>query len=72
MSRACQLMSVSWETYFRYKTSKDQGDIEVLLDKPRPKPNMKHRVELQIEKAVLNIAFECPTHGHIRVSNKLR
>jgi len=72
VSKACQMMGVSRDTFYRYKSARDEGGVEALLDKSRRKPNPKNRVEPQIEQAVLNFALEFPAHGQVRVSNELR
>ncbi|MDJ0657758.1 MAG: IS481 family transposase [Xanthomonadales bacterium] len=72
VSKACQMMGVSRDTFYRYQAAKDEGGIEALLDKSRRKPNPKNRVEPQIEQAVLDFALEFPAHGQVRVSNELR
>lgn len=72
VSKACQMMGVSRDTFYRYKSAKEEGGVEALLDKNRRKPNPKNRVEPQIEQAVLDFALECPAHGQVRASNELR
>lgn len=72
VSRACQMMGVSRDTFYRYKSAKEDGGVDALLDKNRRKPNPKNRVEPQIEQAVLDFALEFPAHGQVRVSNELR
>lgn len=72
VSKACQMMGVSRDTFYRYQAAREDGGVEALLDKNRRKPNPKNRVEPQIEQAVLNFALEYPAHGQVRVSNELR
>ena len=72
VSKACQMMGVSRDTFYRYKSAKEEGGVEALLDKTRRKPNLKNRVEPQIEQAVLDFALEFPAHGQVRASNELR
>lgn len=72
VSKACQMMGVSRDTFYRYKAARDEGGVKALLDKSRRKPNPKNRVEPQIEEAVLDFALEFPAHGQVRVSNELR
>ena len=43
-----------------------------LLEKNRKKPNLKNRVDPEVEKAVVDYALEFPAHGQVRVSNELR
>lgn len=72
MSKACQMMGVSRDTFYRYKSARDEGGVEALLERSRRKPNIKNRVEPQIEQAVLDFALEYPAHGQVRASNELR
>lgn len=72
VSKACQMMGVSRDTFYRYQSARDDGGVEALLEKTRRKPNPKNRVEPQIEQAVLDFALEYPAHGQVRVSNELR
>jgi transposase InsO family protein len=72
VSKACQMMGVSRDTFYRYKTAKEAGGMDALLERPRRRPNPKNRVEPQIEQAVLHFALDYPAHGQVRVSNELR
>lgn len=72
VSKACQMMGVSRDTFYRYRSARDDGGIEALIDKSRRQPNPRNRVEPQIEQAVLDFALEYPAHGQVRVSNELR
>ena len=46
--------------------------MNALLDQSRRKPNLKNRVDQQVEQAVLDYAVEYPAHGQHRTSNELR
>ena len=72
VSKACQMMGVSRDTFYRYKSARDEGGVEALLEKSRRKSNPKNRVEPQVEQAVLEYALEYPAYGQLRVSNELR
>lgn len=72
VSKACQMMGVSRDTFYRYQAARDEGGVDALLDKCRRKANPKNRVEPVIEQAVLDFALEFPAHGQVRVSNELR
>jgi len=72
VSKACQMMGVSRDTFYRYRSARDEGGVEALFEKSRKRPNPKNRVEPQIEQAVLDFALEYPAHGQVRVSNELR
>ncbi len=72
VARACQLMGVSRDTFYRYKDAVEDGGVDALLDANRKKANLKNRVDPQIEVAVVKYAIDFPAHGQVRVSNELR
>ena len=72
VSKACQVMGLSRDTFYRYKSAVEQGGIEALLEANRRKPNPKNRVEPVVEQAVVEYAIEFPAHGQARASNELR
>jgi len=72
VSKACKVMGLSRDTFYRYKAAVDEGGVEALFDKTRRKPNIKNRVDTQVEDAVVAYAIEQPAHGQVRVSNELR
>ena len=72
VSKACKIMGLSRDTFYRYKDAVDAGGVEALFDKTRRKPNFKNRVDEAIEDAVVAYAIEQPAHGQVRVSNELR
>jgi transposase InsO family protein len=72
VSKACKVMGLSRDTFYRYKAAVDEGGVEALFDKSRRQPNHKNRVESAIEEAVVNYAIEYPAHGQLRSSNELR
>ncbi len=72
VSKACKVMGLSRDTFYRYKTAVDEGGIDALIDKNRRKPNTKNRVDEMVEAEVINYALEFPAHGQHRTSNELR
>ena len=44
VSKACQIMGLSRDTFYRYKDAVEDGGVEALLDTDRRKPNPKNRV----------------------------
>jgi transposase InsO family protein len=72
VSKACKVMGLSRDTFYRYKSAVEEGGIDALFDQNRRKPNIKNRVDENIEKAVVNYAFDYPAHGQHRTSNELR
>ena len=72
VSKACKVMGLSRDTFYRYQSAVDEGGVEALFDKSRRRPNYKNRVEESIEEAVVAYAYEFPAHGQHRASNELR
>ena len=72
ISKACKMMGVSRDTFYRYKEAVNDGGVDALLDRTRSVPNFKNRVDASIELAVTRYAIEEPAHGQVRVSNELR
>lgn len=72
VSRACKVMGVSRDTFYRYQELAQKGGLEALIDKSRRGPNLKNRVDEDTEKAVVDYAIEFPAHGQVRTSNELR
>ncbi|WP_445359636.1 IS481 family transposase [Microbulbifer sp. ANSA005] len=72
ISKACKMLGVSRDTFYRYKEAASSGGVDALLEKSRRVPNHKNRVDTAIEEAVLTYALQEPAHGQIRVSNELR
>lgn len=72
VSKACKMMGLSRDTFYRYKSAVDEGGVESLFDQNRRKPNIKNRVDPHIEQAVVDYAIEYPAHGQHRTSNELR
>jgi len=46
VSKACQVMGLSRDTFYRYKAAVDEGGVESLFDVSRRKPNLKNRLLL--------------------------
>lgn len=72
VSKACKMMGLSRDTFYRYKSAVEENGVEALFDQSRRKPNLKNRVDQHIEDAVLSYAIEFPAHGQHRASNELR
>jgi transposase InsO family protein len=72
VSKACKVMGLSRDTFYRYKSAVEEGGVDALFDQSRRKPNLKNRVDEAIEKAVLAYALDYPAHGQHRASNELR
>lgn len=72
VSKACQIMGVSRDTFYRYKAAVADNGIEALFEKNRRKPNIKNRVDEATESVVIDHAVKEPAHGQVRASNELR
>ncbi|MGN4155969.1 helix-turn-helix domain-containing protein, partial [Burkholderia gladioli] len=72
VSKACKVMGLSRDTFYRYQNAVAEGGVDALFDSNRRKPNPKNRVDDATEIAVLAYAIEQPAHGQVRVSNELR
>ncbi len=72
VSKACKVMGVSRDTFYRYQELVETGGIDSLIDKSRRKANVKNRVDEATEQAVIASAIEQPAFGQHRTSNELR
>ena len=57
VSKACQMMGLSRDTFYRYKAAVEEGGVEALLEKDRRRPNLKNRTDQRTEAAVLAYAL---------------
>ena len=72
VSKACKIMGVSRDTFYRYKEAVEDGGVEALIEQSRRKPNPKNRIDQKVEQTVVDYALEQPAHGQVRASNELR
>ena len=72
VSKACKVMGVSRDTFYRYQEAISEGGIDALINQNRRVPNEKNRVDKAVEDAVIAYAIEQPAHGQHRTSNELR
>lgn len=72
VSKACKMMGVSRDTFYRYQDAVNTGGIDALFERSRRSPNLKNRVDTATEDAVVAYAIEEPAHGQARTSNELR
>ena len=72
VSKACKVMGVSRDTFYRYQESVEKGGVESLINQSRRVANEKNRVDPEVEQAVCQYAVDFPAHGQARTSNELR
>lgn len=72
VSRACKVMGVSRDTFYRYRELANEGGVDALINKTKRVSNLKNRVDEATEQAVTEMAIEFPAYGQLRVSNELR
>ncbi|EMD6698901.1 helix-turn-helix domain-containing protein [Salmonella enterica] len=72
VSKACKIMGVSRDTFYRYRELADEGGVDVLINRSRRVPNLKNRTDDATEQAVIDYAIAFPAHGQHRTSNELR
>ena len=72
VSKACKMMGLSRDTFYRYQSAVEEGGIDALFDQSRRKPNLKNRIDEATELAVVEYAIDFPAHGQHRTSNELR
>lgn len=72
VSKACKVMGVSRDTFYRYQELVEEGGIDSLVNRSRRTPNMKNRVDVETEQAVIKSAIDFPAYGQHRTSNELR
>ncbi len=72
VSKACKVMGVSRDTFYRYQELVETGGIDALINQSRRTPNLKNRVDSETEQAVFKYAIDFPDHGQVRTSNELR
>ncbi|BHI66409.1 IS481-like element ISSod13 family transposase (plasmid) [Escherichia coli] len=72
VSKACKIMGVSRDTFYRYRELADEGGVDALINRSRRAPNLKNRIDEATEQAVVDYAVAFPAHGQHRTSNELR
>ncbi len=54
VSRACKIMGVSCDTFYRYRELADEGGVDALINRSRRTPNLKLRKQGELHLLVVN------------------
>ena len=68
VSKACQMMGMSRDTFYRYKSALGDGGVEALFERRCRKPNLANRVDQAVEDAVVKNSTDFPAYGQARTS----
>lgn len=71
VSRACQIMGYSRDSFYRFKRLYAEGGLAALEGPSRRKPLLKNRVAPEIEKGVVELARSYPQWGRAKVAETL-
>lgn len=63
VSKACKIMGVSRDTFYRYRELVAEGGVDAQINRSRRAPNLKNRTDEATEQAVVDYAVAFPTHG---------
>jgi transposase InsO family protein len=72
VTRACQIMGYSRDSYYRFKKLYEKGGELALKNLDRRKPMYKNRISAEIEREVVEVALDYPNYGQEKVSRLLK
>ncbi|USD37393.1 MULTISPECIES: helix-turn-helix domain-containing protein [Ferrimonas] len=71
ISRACDIMGYSRDSYYRFKRQYESAGEQGLRNLSRKKPAIKNRVSPEVESQVIEIALDYPNYGQARAAELL-
>jgi hypothetical protein len=70
VSKACKVMGVSRDTFYRYQELVAEGGVEALIDKSCRTPNLKNRVESAVKPMQSNFRLMVSTEPAMNYASK--
>ncbi|GGI87617.1 helix-turn-helix domain-containing protein [Shewanella gelidii] len=71
VSKACEIMGYSRDSYYRFKRQYEQVGEQGLRNLSRKKPALKNRVSAEVEEQVIEIALDYPNYGQAKAAEIL-
>lgn len=72
VSQACKIFGYSRDSFYRFKELYEQGGELTLRELSKRKPNIKNRIEQELEDKIVKSALDNPAFGQLRTSNELK